>query len=187
MEYVIKREDALKCWTFANESRGSTYDYSKNPLANQDSKRIMNIYIGKLGEMGFKYFLKEQGITPDTTEMFEIYGRPEMGDETDFKMPNGKKIDVKSTRGWGISARQEQLNRQHYYVGVKVDINEYSPTDAPTIMVQGYSTPNGPWKKKTSQYGDVYMYLDFRHMEDINNIIDEWNTCEKVEKERKLL
>ena len=174
MEYVITKEDALKCWTFANDSRGSTKDYSKNPLANQDSKRIMNIYIGKLGEMGFKYFLEERGIIPDTPEMFEIYDRPEIGDETDFKMPNGKKIDVKSTQSWGISARAEQLNKQHYYVGTKVELNEDDLLDSPIVEIKGYSTPDGPWKRKTSQYGDDYMYLHFSFMHDINDLLNEW-------------
>jgi len=174
MKYVIKKEDAEKCLNFAEASRGSTWDYSSNAEKNKDSNRIIEIYIGKLGEMGFKYFLESVGIVPNCPEMFKIYEQKEKRDYTDFVMPNGKKIDVKSTRGWGIGGNPKHLNDQHYYVGVKVEINEDDLLDCPIVEIKGYNTPDGPWTIKTSKYGDDYMYLHFSFMYDINDLLNKW-------------
>jgi hypothetical protein len=177
MKYVydITDEYYRKCLEFVNKGKSTHEDYGRD-LPTKASHML----IGKLGEVGFASLLANKGITSSTEEaiekyspeMFTIYYDKTKGDITDFFMPNGKRIDVKSTGGnIGIQARLKHLqySAQDYYVGVKVNLIKKQ------TEIIGYCTSNTPgWSGPQTVNNDERMYFDFTQMLDINNIINEY-------------
>ena len=166
-KYNIKELDAQKCMMFAISAAPTHYNYTSR---NMD-RVIMNIYVGKLGEVGFKYLLDAHKITCETRDMFVVYDNIRDRDETDFKMPNGKKIDVKSTTGnWGIQVIPKHLHTQNYYVGTRVTLNKQDPLLDPIVEIRGCATPGDRWVD--NKWGKKS--LCFVDLADISIILNEW-------------
>jgi hypothetical protein len=122
----LDQSEIDKCKKFAEEVTKETY----NRFNQSDTIRAKRIFIGKVGEIAFLKLLKENGISPDVSDMFKIFPGIKNVDGTDFLTNNNKKIDIKTAYESFHSRllvpydQFEDGRAKDYYVGVKIFLEE---------------------------------------------------------------
>ena len=119
---TFTRDDITRATEFARRSAPTTY----NRRGESPERHERNSRIGKLGEIAFAKFLRENGKElTGSEEMFTVWEDIYEVDKMDFQTSDGKTIDVKTasesfhTR---ILVPHDQYRRQRkdYYVGVRI-------------------------------------------------------------------
>ena len=122
IKITTEMQDAA--YKFANEIIKSNNQYSRlSALSGQELERT---YVGKLGELVFLSWLKDNGYSPDVTGMLDIFEGQTNVDEFDFQLKNGDSVDIKT--GYQNNHRRLMVNHdqlvkipKNLYVGVKLN------------------------------------------------------------------
>ena len=119
---TFNRDDIVKATEVARRSARTTF----NRRRETPERHERNSRIGKLGEIAFAKFLKENGkALVGSEDMFTVWDDTYEVDTMDFQTSDGKTIDVK-TASESFHTRilvpydQYENQRKDYYVGVRI-------------------------------------------------------------------
>jgi hypothetical protein len=153
----FSKEEIDQCMKFAEEVVNETFDRFK-----QNKKtRTERIFFGKLGELIFLNYLKSIGLSPKVEDMFKVFPGIINADKFDFVTKSGKKIDIKTAyekyhkRILVPYDQFENEKAKDYYVGIKVNLNEFS------AKIMGFCDKEKLEQNKKIDFGEGLAYWEY--------------------------
>lgn len=183
------------------EMRNLAYDFSENIIngnnqfnrmvpayANNyevtNTVRINRTFVGKLAELCFLEYLRQQEIIIDLGNMFEIFDGQENVDDFDFSLPNGETIEVKAAifnnhHNLVVPIDQFENIPKNYYVGIKfvcnIQGNDYRLINRDSFNaanIRGYCTYDELRNRRTTNLGEFpCKAYPLNNLRDINNLL----------------
>lgn len=153
---LVERSYKFSCEIIRHQNQFNRFGRSENV-------QIIRTHVGKLAELLFLQYLKDNKIESVEGDMFTIYQGAENADDFDFVLPNGQSIDIKTAsksfhRRIMIPLSQFHL-RKDYYVGIKLNFNtdqvgNIMPREISDAILHGYATREMFENSQTMNYGE---------------------------------
>ena len=167
MATIIKftQDEIAKATQFAVDVETYNRRQVRSPEQIRDNR------VGKLGEIAFDRFLREQGKkTLGNEDMFTVWAGTRRVDKKDFETADGKTIDVK-TASKSFHSRilvpsdQYQDQTKDYYVGVRISEDETTGT------IMGYAI-HGELKLFAGARDHPAYAIELNNLRPINELLD---------------
>jgi len=164
----LAQEEMDQAHQFAHDVVSNTYNRFNRGL----EERIERIYYGKIGEIAFLKYLRQNNIEPRIDGMFEVYEGESNVDEFDFITSFEESVDVKTAyKNYHIRIlipydQFEDGRAKDFYVGVK------TLDGGRTVDVIGYTTRESLERNGLRDFGEGRAYHEFlRNLTPIDNIL----------------
>lgn len=158
----ISPQQIVRCLAFATKIIEDNNQY--NRFKQNNATQINRTYIGKLAELIFYDYLVDQGIAVQEGDMFQIFPGAENADGSDFTLPNGKTIDIKTAslafhKRIMVPISQFHLKKD-YYVGIRLFFDTVGnsrtirPESITRAVIHGYATRQALENRPTEHFGE---------------------------------
>ncbi len=173
----LDKTEIDKCREFAEKVTKETY----NRFNQNDDIRAKRIFLGKVGEIAFLKLLKDNRISVDVSDMFEIFKGETNVDSTDFLTKDKKKIDIKTAYESFHSRllvpydQFENGKAKDYYVGVKIFLEENK------AEIWGFCTKEILEDNGKKDFGEGPAYWEFlNNLKDIKELLLLMNSSQQT-------